>query len=232
MWDARRDGRRRPRAPHQPPHDAGGRWRGSTRTSRTVSHSDYEFTLTFSRVDHEVEDEEVPGVVVTRVIAVPQADARADRRDGGQLVQVADPGGHQEPARRSGPARTTVNGRAPGRSAPSSSGACRAGRCCQRGGSRVADVLERDPALEVDQRVGLVGELEREGVGAALDRARELVGDRSSSAGRDAARARAPRRAPAWRSRRASRSPAAPRRASPNGATISAVQSSPRGTSR
>ena len=27
----------------------------------TVSHSDYEFTLTFSRVDHEVEAEEVPG---------------------------------------------------------------------------------------------------------------------------------------------------------------------------
>jgi hemerythrin-like domain-containing protein len=33
----------------------------------TVSHSDYEFTLTFSRVDHEVEDEDVPGVVVARV---------------------------------------------------------------------------------------------------------------------------------------------------------------------
>jgi hypothetical protein len=32
-----------------------------------VSHSDYEFTLTFARVDHEVEDEEVPGVVVARV---------------------------------------------------------------------------------------------------------------------------------------------------------------------
>ena len=33
----------------------------------TVSHSDYEFTLTFSRVDHEVEAEEVPGVVVSRI---------------------------------------------------------------------------------------------------------------------------------------------------------------------
>jgi Protein of unknown function (DUF3467) len=32
-----------------------------------VSHSDYEFTLTFARVDHEVEEEEVPGVVVARV---------------------------------------------------------------------------------------------------------------------------------------------------------------------
>ena len=32
-----------------------------------VSHSDYEFTITFARVDHEVEDIEVPGVVVGRV---------------------------------------------------------------------------------------------------------------------------------------------------------------------
>ena len=32
-----------------------------------VSHSDYEFTLTFARVDHEVEEDEVPGVVVARV---------------------------------------------------------------------------------------------------------------------------------------------------------------------
>src|SRR5688572_17532067 len=32
-----------------------------------VSHSDYEFTITFARVDHEVEDEEVAGVVVSRV---------------------------------------------------------------------------------------------------------------------------------------------------------------------
>src|SRR3989440_5862412 len=32
-----------------------------------VSHSDYEFTITFARVDHEVEDDEVPGVVVSRI---------------------------------------------------------------------------------------------------------------------------------------------------------------------
>ena len=32
-----------------------------------VSFSPYEFTITFARVDHEVEDEEVPGVVVSRV---------------------------------------------------------------------------------------------------------------------------------------------------------------------
>jgi len=32
-----------------------------------VSHSPYEFTITFARVDHEVDDEEIPGVVVSRV---------------------------------------------------------------------------------------------------------------------------------------------------------------------
>jgi hypothetical protein len=49
----------------------------------TVSHSDYEFTLTFSRVDHEVEADEVPGVVVPRVSLSARAmreliDAMAD----------------------------------------------------------------------------------------------------------------------------------------------------------
>ena len=37
-----------------------------------VSHSDYEFTVTFARVDHEVDDVEVPGVVVTRVNLSPR----------------------------------------------------------------------------------------------------------------------------------------------------------------
>ena len=32
-----------------------------------VSHSDYEFTITFARVDHEVEAGEIPGVVVSRI---------------------------------------------------------------------------------------------------------------------------------------------------------------------
>jgi hypothetical protein len=32
-----------------------------------VSFSSYEFTLTFARIDHEVEDGDVPGVVVARV---------------------------------------------------------------------------------------------------------------------------------------------------------------------
>ena len=37
-----------------------------------VSHSDYEFSITFARVDHEVEESEVPGVVVTRVNLSPR----------------------------------------------------------------------------------------------------------------------------------------------------------------
>src|SRR4051812_41947316 len=37
-----------------------------------VSHSDYEFTITFARVDHEVEEDEVPGVVVSKVAMTPR----------------------------------------------------------------------------------------------------------------------------------------------------------------
>src|SRR5262245_55046216 len=37
-----------------------------------VSHSDYEFTITFARVDHEVEDDEVPGVVVSKIAMTPR----------------------------------------------------------------------------------------------------------------------------------------------------------------
>jgi hypothetical protein len=32
-----------------------------------ITFSDYEFTLTFARIDHEVDEGEVPGVVVARV---------------------------------------------------------------------------------------------------------------------------------------------------------------------
>lgn len=37
-----------------------------------VSHSDYEFTITFARIDHEVEDVEIPGVVVSKVSLSPR----------------------------------------------------------------------------------------------------------------------------------------------------------------
>ena len=37
-----------------------------------VAHSDYEFSITFARVDHEVEEGEVPGVVVSRMNLSPR----------------------------------------------------------------------------------------------------------------------------------------------------------------
>ena len=37
-----------------------------------VSHSDYEFTITFARLDHEVEDDEIPAWSSSRVSASPQ----------------------------------------------------------------------------------------------------------------------------------------------------------------
>ena len=62
-----------------------------------VSHSDYEFTITFARVDHEVEAEEVPGVVVSRISLSPKfmrelIDAMEDNWSKWQTK-----GGHQEP---------------------------------------------------------------------------------------------------------------------------------------
>ena len=40
---------------------------GSYANFANVSFSDYEFTITFARIDHEVEEGDVPGVVVARV---------------------------------------------------------------------------------------------------------------------------------------------------------------------
>ena len=37
-----------------------------------VSFSDYEFTITFARIDHEVEEGDVPGVVVSRINMSPR----------------------------------------------------------------------------------------------------------------------------------------------------------------
>ncbi|MGH2843065.1 MAG: DUF3467 domain-containing protein [Solirubrobacteraceae bacterium] len=37
-----------------------------------VSHSEYEFSITFARVDHEIEDGEIPGVVVSRINLAPK----------------------------------------------------------------------------------------------------------------------------------------------------------------
>ena len=40
---------------------------GSYANFANVSFSDYEFTITFARIDHEAEGPDVPGVVVARV---------------------------------------------------------------------------------------------------------------------------------------------------------------------
>ena len=45
---------------------------GSYANFANISHSDYEFTITFARLDHEVDDDEIPGVVVSRVSASPK----------------------------------------------------------------------------------------------------------------------------------------------------------------
>ena len=37
-----------------------------------LSHSDYEFTITFARIEHEVEEGDVPGAVVARVNMSPK----------------------------------------------------------------------------------------------------------------------------------------------------------------
>ena len=53
---------------HFSPEDMGGKYANFA----NVSHSDYEFTITFARVDHEVEADEVPGVVVSRINLSPR----------------------------------------------------------------------------------------------------------------------------------------------------------------
>ena len=45
---------------------------GSYANFANISFSDYEFTLTFARIDHEVEDGEIPGVVVSRINMSPK----------------------------------------------------------------------------------------------------------------------------------------------------------------
>jgi hypothetical protein len=64
---------------HFAPEDMAGHYANFA----NVSFSDYEFTITFARVDHEVADDEIPGVVVTRVNLSPKfmrelADALED----------------------------------------------------------------------------------------------------------------------------------------------------------
>ena len=53
---------------HFQPEDMAGHYANFA----NVSFSDYEFTITFARIDHEVEEGDVPGVVVSRVNMSPR----------------------------------------------------------------------------------------------------------------------------------------------------------------
>ena len=66
------DGTRTTRERHINIHFDPGDMAGHYANFANVCHSDYEFTITFARVDHEVEDDEVPGVVVSRVNLSPR----------------------------------------------------------------------------------------------------------------------------------------------------------------
>ncbi|HKU58599.1 MAG TPA: DUF3467 domain-containing protein [Gaiellaceae bacterium] len=57
------EGRERQLNIHLDPQDIAGVYSNFA----NITFSDYEFTITFARVDHEVEEGDVPGVVVARV---------------------------------------------------------------------------------------------------------------------------------------------------------------------
>ena len=61
-----------------------------------VTFSAYEFTITFARIDHEIEEGDVPGVVVARVNMSQQFFTA--RGDAGLVLEVVDAGGHPQPS--------------------------------------------------------------------------------------------------------------------------------------
>jgi Protein of unknown function (DUF3467) len=62
------DGRERQLNIHLDPENLAGVYANFA----NVSFSTYEFTVTFARIDHEVEEGDVPGVVVSRINMSPQ----------------------------------------------------------------------------------------------------------------------------------------------------------------
>ena len=90
--------------------DAGRAGRRHVRELRERQLLPYEFTLTFARIEHEVEEGDVPGAVVARVNASPRFIPELIAALAGFVVEVRDARGHPEPARGAGPL-----GRRPGR---------------------------------------------------------------------------------------------------------------------
>ncbi len=139
-----------------------------------VSHSDYEFTVTFARVDHEVDEEAVPGVVVSRINLSPRfmrelIDAMEDNfskwqtREGIKNLPEFDDGddADEQLAPELLPeAQPLLRGRV---------GSEQRLRPARR--VRVAQVSQRQVPLQLDERLRVLGGLQREGVGARLDRA-------------------------------------------------------------
>ena len=152
-----------------------------------VSHSDYEFTITFARVDHEVEDDEIPGVVVSRINLSARfmrelIDAMQDNyskwqtREG--IKNLPEYGGGREPNERRvrlGAAPPAVATAAPIRSAVG--GWVASSDVSQRGGSRSATFWSAIARSNEMNASGAPVSVERVGVGAALDRARQAVAD-------------------------------------------------------
>ena len=106
-----------------------------------VSHSDYEFTITFARVDHEVDEGEVPGVVVSRVNLSPRfmrelIDAMEDNFSKWQTREgIRDLPEFDEPARAPPRRPSSPWPRSPRcRSARPWSGGCRTGRVAAAAG--------------------------------------------------------------------------------------------------
>jgi Protein of unknown function (DUF3467) len=73
-----------------------------------ISFSDYEFTITFARIDHEVEEGDIPGVVVSRVNmstrfmkelldAMQDSWSKWSAREGIRNLPEADPGPSSSP---------------------------------------------------------------------------------------------------------------------------------------
>ena len=124
-----------------------------------VSHSDYEFTVTFARVDHEVDEEAVPGVVVSRINLSPRfmrelIDAMEDNfskwqtREGIKNLPEFDDGGGR---RRALAAQRTASHPEPDPLARGRVGAEQ--RLQQPRRVRVAEVAQRQAALQLDERL-------------------------------------------------------------------------------
>ncbi len=164
-----------------------------------VSHSDYEFTITFARVDHEVEDEEIPGVVVSRINLSPKfmrelIDAMQDNyskwqtREGIKNLPEYGGGEHARGSRTGGsegpPAARSAFGRSSAltsarRSAQRSAGGWRAARSPSRGGSRSATFCSAIARSNDTNASGAPASSQRELVRPALDRTRHAVRDQA-----------------------------------------------------